>query len=369
MKDYSVKRGAFIYERPLGIDAYRYARMLNMLATRAVVFLKLDDMSGLHNQLSRVLCRVLYDIDHTLSDYGLKVLSCGLAYPYAAFNILKEYYDMYRTAKETSQGMHELPQEVIKFIMPWKMRSGFNKYNQLVPIYNGKNSNTPNISVRVTKLLYLCDGSRKARSYIYCCITHFKNRETMIEVRTSEIENAGLGIFLKNGKDIKKGDVICTYDDFPSLHPNVNKYYKFEVERAQKTIVYDGFKNRHFQLGPLANDISVNLFCEDISKAVIDKNKDLLEMIVSTSSIYNKKNNALGKTYGSVLALVARTDIKSGSEIFLEYGIADYWFPLILKCVRNEDDSTLSTFLKRLKDIFKSAFILDPKLEQSMGGD
>ena len=47
-----------------------------------------------------------------------------------------------------------------------------------------------------------------------------KARETLLEVKSSAIVGAGMGVFVKQKKRIEKENLICTYSDLPA--PSVN---------------------------------------------------------------------------------------------------------------------------------------------------
>ena len=224
-----------------------------MQASRIKFFVRPDN-----DDEKRPICSVVLDG----KDYSVLTLEKGLSYTYPAFHINITYLRSAQQAAQNKCGLFTCPDEGHLLLLPWKFRSGIVNMNSHV--LNSEHS----IAVSVDKLTHVC-GKVNSRTDSVCCIKHMKARETLLTVKTSTIVGAGMGVFVRPNNRVEKGKIICTYSDLPttSVH-GIDPDYHFQVLSGAKSIHYDGFREKHCQLGPLVNDISLTCFVKAVADAV-----------------------------------------------------------------------------------------------------
>lgn len=155
----------------------------------------------------------------------------------------------------------------------------------------------------------------------------------MLEIKTSTIPNAGLGIFTK--KTYKSGDWIT---DYPGKYVKLNQYQKLINKRDFNTLYYSiynqlngktlignsQFKSDTSQCGHLINDVS-NITYDEI----FDNNK-IKEYINS-----KKNTNVEFIISGDKVELFASKDIPKNQELFAHYGVM-YWIDSVINNNRNK---------------------------------
>ena len=205
-------------------------------------------------------------------------------------------------AAQSKRGLFTYPDEAHLLLLPWKFRSGIVHMNSYV--LNSEHS----IAVAVDKLTYACKKINSSKSV--CCIKHMKERETLLEVKPSAIVGAGMGVFVKKSKRIEKERLLCTYSDLPVTSENgIDPDYHFEVFSGPKSTHYDGFRVKHFQLGPLVNDISFTCFVKAVEEAVKLKDKSMLEYVFSHTSEFRNRCNSSVRMLKTSLVLVTTKPI------------------------------------------------------------
>ena len=119
-----------------------------------------------------------------------------------------------------------------------------------------------------------------------------------------------MGVFVKPNNRVEKGNIICTYSDFPttSVH-GIDPDYHFQVLSGAKSIHYYGFRVKHCQLGPLVNDISFTCFVKVVADAVKHEDRSMLKYVFSTHSRFRERCNSSVRMLKTSLILIATEPI------------------------------------------------------------
>ncbi len=156
-----------------------------------------------------------------------------------------------------------------------------------------------------------------------------------LEVRQSNIPNAGNGVFTKC--DIIKDEIICEYR---GLIVQVRKGHKTKAERAEenKDINLDGeYVIRGNSVAAMIND------CIDFKKYNPFETISLLSQN-GLLTYNNLEHNCKYEKMGDKQYVIAIRDIKRDEELYVSYGI-NYWIP---KFIRNNLLCFTKTILKNI---------------------
>ena len=143
-------------------------------------------------------------------------------------------------------------------------------------------------------------------------IKYYNNTPFHLEIQQSNIENAGLGLFLqKNTSIIPKNKLIGYYEGFWNYDTKTQSNCSYYIN---KRICIDiDFQNRPYT--SLMNDAFRTRFQNNIMARVL-----LEPSIIETIRAKNCENYDVNKIVG----LYSTRDILPGDELFFEYGEA-YW--------------------------------------------
>lgn len=143
-------------------------------------------------------------------------------------------------------------------------------------------------------------------------INYYNNTPFQLEIKQSNIENAGLGLFLKpNTNAINKNKLIGYYEGFWNYDFKTQSNCSYYIN---KRICIDiDFKNRPFT--SLMNDAYRTRYKNNVEARLLLDNS-----ILETIRAKNCQNYDVNKIVG----LYSTLDILPGDELFFEYG-ESYW--------------------------------------------
>ena len=169
----------------------------------------------------------------------------------------------------------------------------------------------------------------------YCCIDQSRATFKKTIIKKSLIPSAGNGVFVKTSNFIKKNQFMCCYNDLSSEKndlSSVDSDYLVERELSNSKLLYDGSFCKLFNKGPLVNDIGFHHFMTSLNEAVLKKDSSMIESIFKYDiAKYNNINNAKLQCINKLLVLIATNNIESEEEIYISFGIHQYWFAKILQ--------------------------------------
>ena len=129
-----------------------------------------------------------------------------------------------------------------------------------------------------------------------------------LEIRYSNIKNAGLGIFCK--KKINKGTFLGNYVGIIKDIGNINNGYSFTSVVNGKNVEIDG-SNIEYSNWTRFMNCSYDIFSENV----------LAIKCQNTETYFNNKNEKI--SLNGIICFFADRDIEEGEELLYDYGI-DY---------------------------------------------
>lgn len=144
------------------------------------------------------------------------------------------------------------------------------------------------------------------------CNKYYNNTFFDLEIKESNIEDAGLGLFLKkNANTVFKNKLIGYYEGFWNSDKKKQSNCSFYIN---KRICIDvDFKNRPYT--SVMNDAYRTSFKNNIEARIL-----LDESLIETIRAKNCHNYDANK----IIGLYSIRDIQPGDELFFEYG-ESYW--------------------------------------------
>lgn len=335
-----------------GINAWEHLNYL-MQTCESVKVVR----SPSETEQGRYLCTVKFMYNQQELDYGLSTLTEGLSFLYPCFSLLVEYSTASAKAKESKIGLFCLPKDALFALLPWKYRPLHSEHNSCVEDLIAKSGNMTSYSVFC--LPYSCESSiHKLGDFPICCSNHYKEKHSSLTVKQSKIKGAGFGIY-NNGPLINVGEYICLYSELTTdvLKLQDNNYI-FKHRKAE----FDGSYVKYHK-GPLINDQTINRLadrlqqiCENSGPNILNDAKYLLEgegVIKLEGESANAKFVVLPKY--KICYIQATQPINTGSEIYLSYGIKNYWYVLLNEYLSREKNNSALTPLEKTFKVFETA--------------